>query len=146
MTYTGHHLISDWNHSYSLVLNNSSFMHLYFENVNSYDINFRWDIFQFADSQQGMPVKRQFLPQTRMPDVFSSHLSSPSPGYPILDNASPTLLNACSLIPSIFYISICLLFLLVFIIVFILVTIWHLLYDQYLLHYLFNFHAINQSV
>lgn len=46
-----------------------------------------------------------------------------------LGQCHPTLLNACSLIPSIFYLNICLLSLLVFIIVFILITIWHLLYD-----------------
>lgn len=146
MTYTGHHLISDWNHSYSLGLNNSSFMHLYFENVNSYDT-----ILDETDVSLLTPTGSacQEAVSTTDKDAWcflKSYLSSPSPGYPILDNASPTLLNACSLIPSIFYINICLLFLLVFIIVFILVTIWHLLYDQYLLHYLFNFHAINHSV
>lgn len=52
LTYTGHHLISDWNHSYSLGLSNSSFMHLYFENVNSYIIQILGDRCQFADSNR----------------------------------------------------------------------------------------------
>lgn len=86
----------------SLGFNIGSFMHSYFEgsvktwcrmitNVRGVSV---------CQLQQEVPVRRQFLPhRPQMPSDFSSHiLSSPSSGCPPLNNASPALVNACSLI------------------------------------------------
>lgn len=90
--------------------------------------------------QEAVPTRQGCL----MFSLVLFKFSKPRASHP--GQCHPTLLNACSLIPSIFYLNICLLFLLVFIIVFILITIWHLLYDQYFLHNLFHFHAISHVV
>lgn len=108
-------------------------------------MNFRQDRCQLADSNReclsgGSSYHRQGCL------VFSLVIfkfSKPRASHP---GQCQSYTVKCLLINSIFYLNICLLFLLVFIIVFILITIWHLLYDQYLLHYLFNFHAISHIV
>lgn len=108
-------------------------------------MNFRQDRCQLADSNReslsgGSSYHRQGC---LMFSLVIFTFSKPRASHP---GQCQSYTVKCLLINSIFYLNICLLFLLVFIIVFILITIWHLLYDQYLLHYLFNFHAISHIV
>lgn len=108
-------------------------------------MNFRQDRCQLADSNReslsgGSSYHRQGC---LMFSLVIFKFSKPRASHP---GQCQSYTVKYLLINSIFYLNICLLFLLVFIIVFILITIWHLLYDQYLLHYLFNFHAISHIV